>query len=268
MKFHRKFAFFIREASILYHKIHKPALAHQLLTMTAKYYQLEDLNETLSLMSRRTRSLYRSTASPPPNTRRPLKDKTPRDWLYLQKVVLQNLVKTSRGINDSISIVRYSVYLLKTMATNLHELTQQQCLQEVQSSAMNIPSLGFAEMEIDMTGIPLLKKVTPISPSAHLMPVPLQTEQKSSIFLYSPIFTKKKQESSPVLWVENELSFARVELSNPMAFPIEIQSISLSTDGISFEQTPTTFVIPAQSPNYEIILSGIPIIFPKEDGNE
>jgi hypothetical protein len=33
--------------------------------------------------------------------RRPLKDKSRRDWSYVQKIMLQNLIRTSKGINGS-----------------------------------------------------------------------------------------------------------------------------------------------------------------------
>lgn len=32
------------------------------------------------------------------NPRRPLKDKTQRDWYHIQKIILQNLIKTARGV--------------------------------------------------------------------------------------------------------------------------------------------------------------------------
>lgn len=50
----RKFAFFIRESAILYHKSHNPIASHSLLVMIAKYYQLNDLDEHFSLISKRS----------------------------------------------------------------------------------------------------------------------------------------------------------------------------------------------------------------------
>jgi hypothetical protein len=52
----RKFAFFIRECAVLYHKFHKPIAAHNLLSMVAKHYQLEDLDEQESAIARRSMS--------------------------------------------------------------------------------------------------------------------------------------------------------------------------------------------------------------------
>lgn len=125
---------------------------------------------------------------------------------------------------DSLSIVRYCIYILKNLYFILNETTQQQYLNELLGSVQSLPSLGFSNIEIDMIGLPLLKKMIPLSASSHLTPVPSKTESSFSIWLYSPF--QKKQEQN-IIWVQNELSQVKVELANLTSFHIEIQSISL-----------------------------------------
>ena len=54
----RKFAFFIREAAVFYHKIHNMSTAHNLLKMIAKYYQLQDLDEVNSSLVARSNRYF------------------------------------------------------------------------------------------------------------------------------------------------------------------------------------------------------------------
>lgn len=52
--YNRKFAFFMREAAVFYHKIHNLVTAHELLKMVAKYYQLQDLDDVNSSLVARS----------------------------------------------------------------------------------------------------------------------------------------------------------------------------------------------------------------------
>jgi len=254
--FPRKFAFFIREAAVLYHKLHKPLASHNLLTMIAKHYQLEDLDDQKFAISTRTRSPFGvpPTFEPP---KRLLKEKSRKDWHYIQKIVLQNLVRTAKGINDHVGVARYSLYLLKTLSPVLSETVQQQYLTELFNAMNNISSMGTSTIDVDMVGLPQLKKVAPLAPPSRLLPVPFSSNQPLSIWLYTPY--QKKQQTQQMSWVQHELCLVKVELSNQNSFDLEIQSISLSTSGVAFESHSSSVIIPAHTNSFEVVLSGKPL---------
>lgn len=78
-----------------------------------------------------------------------------------------------------------------------------------------------------MLGLPLLVSVTPdpLPPSLCAYSTQRVAAEKS-IFITSP-FERKKDKKAEIVWVENEVAEVQVLLSNPMAFPIPIESISL-----------------------------------------
>eukprot|EP01114_Cavostelium_apophysatum_P012728 TRINITY_DN2914_c0_g1_i2.p1 TRINITY_DN2914_c0_g1~~TRINITY_DN2914_c0_g1_i2.p1 ORF type:complete len:1117 (-),score=390.23 TRINITY_DN2914_c0_g1_i2:29-3379(-) len=257
MGYNRKFAFFIRETAVLYHKAHNAGAAHNLLNMIAKHYQLADLDESYASLSRRTKSYFGDMTPYNPNVRRPLKDKTQRDWGYVQKIMLQNLVRTSKGINDPHSLVRFSIFLLKLCSNLLSANAQLQYVAELQAAVQNLPSNGFGQIEADLIGLPRLKKVTPLGISEpHLAPVSTESG-RASIWLYTPY--QKKSANQLVAWEQNEIVQIRVELANESVFDIEVQSMSLSTSGVAFEAYTSTFVIPAHAQNFEVVLTGKPL---------
>jgi len=262
LEYMRKFAFFIRECAVLYYKFHKPQAAHALLAMVAKYYQLEDLDESNSSISSRTGSPF---SEPTPysvaNSRRPLKDKTKRDWKYLQKIMMRNLVQTSKGLQDPLSIIRYCVYMLESLPGVLNEPTQQHYLNELIGAVQhNVPGMTYQSLQLDMSGMPLVKKLTPLPLNSHLLPVAREAEisNERPLFIYKPP-TIGKESAAIINWVQNEISQVKVELSNPAAFPLEIQSMKLSTTGAAFEAYPISFVIPARSTSFEVTVSGKPL---------
>jgi hypothetical protein len=46
-------------------------------------------------------SKYGNVSAFVPPSRKVLKDKSRRDWSYIQKIMLQNLIRTSKGINGN-----------------------------------------------------------------------------------------------------------------------------------------------------------------------
>ncbi len=162
--------------------------------------------------------------------------------------MLQNLVKTAKGINGTLvlfplilldmqSVARYLLYMMKTIPDLNANKTEQNVVTDLMEAVQNIPNIGFSNIEVDMVGLPLVKKVTPLkyvshrehspnecSASAHLYPVPKDSSSKKSIWIYDPF---KKKEEKKLFWVQNELAEVKVELVNPTNYELEIQSISL-----------------------------------------
>eukprot|EP00897_Mesotaenium_endlicherianum_P008114 jgi/Mesen1/7330/ME000376S06481 len=76
-------------------------------------------------------------------------------------------------------------------------------------------------------------------------------------FIYTP-FTSKGSESSDVLWVTGEVAQVAVELANPCAFEVVVESIFLSVHGCDFEAFPLALSIPANTASHPVLLSGLP----------
>eukprot|EP01117_Protostelium_nocturnum_P009475 TRINITY_DN3378_c0_g3_i2.p1 TRINITY_DN3378_c0_g3~~TRINITY_DN3378_c0_g3_i2.p1 ORF type:complete len:1080 (+),score=351.46 TRINITY_DN3378_c0_g3_i2:157-3396(+) len=258
----RKFAFYIRESAVLYYKFHKPTAAHSLLAMIAKHYQLEDLDEEYSSISSRTRSPFGEIIpfTNSNNNRKPLKDRTKRDWTYLQKIMMRNLVQTSKGLQDPLSIIRYCVFMLQKLPHVLNEPTQQHYLNDLHAAVRSVSGISHQPIQLDMIGLPLLKKLSPVSLSSHLLPVAIDTESSGDkLFIYRPTFHSGKEVQIIINWIQNEIAQVKVELSNPTSFPIEVQSMKLSVIGGQFEAYPISFIIPAHANSFEVTLSGKPL---------
>jgi hypothetical protein len=139
MGYTRKFAFYLREAAILYHKNNSPRATHVLMAYLAPHYQLSqvaldmgrDINTLIStnIQVKKTHSVdtpkfFRESnnrnllKSPQKVTEKQLqeelrlvahraqvaekrffKDRRKRDWPYLQKIILVNLIQTAKSIN-------------------------------------------------------------------------------------------------------------------------------------------------------------------------
>lgn len=184
--------------------------------------------------------------------------------------------------------MRYSVHLLKTLPHVLTANAQTQYISELYNAVQNLPSNGHGSSiknsansinnfsgDVDMFGLPLLKKITPLGyllfhlklTSARVMDpslIPVSSEalnaSGASVWLYSP-FQNKKTNNGPVYWVQNEIAQVKIELANQNVFDIEVQSITLSTEGVAFETFTSTssFIIPANTASHEVIITGRPI---------
>lgn len=191
---------------------------------------------------------------------------------------------------DAHSLVRYSVHLLKTLPNVLTANAQTQYISELYNAVQNLPSNGYGSSiknsansinnfsgDVDMFGLPLLKKITPLGylflfhskrltycrvMDPSLIPVSSEAMNASgaSVWLYSP-FQNKKTNNGPVYWVQNEIAQVKIELANQNVFDIEVQSITLSTEGVAFETFTSTssFIIPANTTSHEVIITGRPI---------
>eukprot|EP01119_Soliformovum_irregulare_P011952 TRINITY_DN3067_c0_g1_i1.p1 TRINITY_DN3067_c0_g1~~TRINITY_DN3067_c0_g1_i1.p1 ORF type:complete len:1111 (-),score=352.93 TRINITY_DN3067_c0_g1_i1:19-3351(-) len=260
MKYMRKYAFFIRETAVLYHKKGNPHAAHSLMKLIAKHYQLEELDDSRSLIAKRTGSRHTEQSVYNPNSKRNLKDRTTRDWLYLQRIMLQNLLKTSKGIMDSHSIVKHCISLLKTQYEGLTDTWQQQYASELAVNSLTIPSVGYDSLEINMIGFPQVKKIVPMGVPDRLNPQPNSTGEEKAHFtwLYSP-YVRRGVKQKAIVWVVGETAQVKVEIANLTAVDLEIQSMELSTYGAKFEPYKLSCIIPGRSSSVEVILTGKPL---------
>ena len=62
-----------------------------------------------------------------------------------------------------------------------------------------------------------------------------------------------------LLWIQGQTIYVTVTLSNPLHFPVHIESISLTSDGCSFEAHSYAIVVPPQTSAMTVVLSGKPL---------
>ncbi|KAI8097034.1 TRAPP II complex [Halteromyces radiatus] len=75
-------------------------------------------------------------------------------------------------------------------------------------------------------------------------------------FIYNP-FKQKKPEPKQIFLIQNEVAEFQVLLVNPFGFDLELQSIRLSTTGVSFHAHPQSAVIASRGTS-TLLLSGVP----------
>lgn len=104
-------------------------------------------------------------------------------------------------------------------------------------AVLALKPLFSLDLEMTMLGLPLLVSVTPDPLPSSLCAYSTRSFiTEKSIFITSP-FERKKEKKAEIVWVENEVAEVQVILSNPMAFPIPIESMSLRCASDSLQCT-------------------------------
>lgn len=157
-------------------------------------------------------------------------------------------------------VARYCQYILTNLSNALTRGQQRHYFSHLCHSIQQLPYLGHHSFDIDLVGLPLLKKITVLKPTEHLIPLVKNTGTSSSIFLYDPFKDRtKKDEYDPIKWCKNELGYVKVELCNPHEFQLHISEIKLSTKDIRFESHGISVILPPLTKSHEIILTGRPL---------
>ncbi len=63
---------------------------------------------------------------------------------------------------DPHSVARYCIHLLKTLSDLLSDTIQRQYAKELLDSIQSLPLIGFDRVEVDMIGLPYVKKIVPL----------------------------------------------------------------------------------------------------------
>ncbi|CAB4432069.1 unnamed protein product [Rhizophagus irregularis] len=170
-------------------------------------------------------------------------------WPDIQIDVLKDALTISDSLPDYPSMVKYTTRLLRKLFMYLHRDEQIR----LSASIPRIVSAGKKQgldMEFKYWGLNVVKGIQVCRPTSRRIPYPhagkklsLKNEEKKegvSPFIYQS-FNKKKADNTQIHLVANETSYFLVTLANPFAFDLDIQSISISTDGVAF--TPNTMSI-------------------------
>lgn len=140
---------------------------------------------------------------------------------------------------------------------------QHWLLQELAASTAMLP-MNFL---IELKDLPIVVSAIVCPPKQHHL-VHMMSDQHSSCtpvnenatFVFSPFDKTSNQNfDKQEHWVQNEESFIRVSLSNPLDVPLQIQSMRINIDGIKIECYSKSFTLPAKAQNVSVILAAKPL---------
>lgn len=141
---------------------------------------------------------------------------------------------------------------------------------------------GFTIPSVNLTKFPLATMIKIQSLFAPLKPVKRNSQSidnssanlHSSPFIFTPIqmgrsFPRRKSLSSSLVqtlafkWIQGESCQVTIQVSNHLPIELQVNHISLITDGIPFQTYPTSLTLPAESGPFPIQLTGTPLSFGK-----
>jgi hypothetical protein len=239
----RKFSFFLREAAGLHYKLFSTSAAHSLFLMAAPYYQLQ---------------------LAPPGADIP---QFGEGWHFIQRNVLHSLISTSKALNDANSTVRYTLALLRTYY-GLRTYVEEQ--NQISSDLSRLSKCVAGSAQFDLTStLPHILKLELYRLPPALLPIKVHSEEptlekqdEDNPFIFTPLKFQKRgqtEENQQIVWIQHQLAQVKVYLCNPFAFPIVLESITLSTSGAAFQSYPVLSVtLPPHIDKQEIILTGKP----------
>ena len=132
--------------------------------------------------------------------------------------------------------------------------------------------MGLELPPIPLTCLPNVSKFQPQLLQPHLVPHPRQSSQSvvsSGPFLFTPIQTfggggsarssGRRSGQPPVSWVAGEVGEVQLTVSNPLVSELRVTGLSLDTEGVDVDQTPTTMVLPPMSGPTQVTMSLTPM---------
>ncbi|KAI9478517.1 MAG: TRAPP II complex [Benjaminiella poitrasii] len=189
-------------------------------------------------------------------------------WPDIQMTILQQCIAVSEACSDHNARLYYTTLLLKQLYRYIPRAEQIRLATSIQGmlTAAAKDTSTQNEMRVNYWGVNLVSRIealTPISRKAvyeHKVVMTDETAKRDSNdpFIYNPFTAKKSDANNKILLVKDEVSEFKVTLSNPFAFDLELQQITLSTLGIKFNAVPNMVTIPANA-TIPIILVGTPL---------
>ncbi|KAK4519974.1 uncharacterized protein ATC70_010218 [Mucor velutinosus] len=197
-------------------------------------------------------------------------------WPELQICILKQCISVSDALIDNGSRLYYTTVLLKNLYQHIPKAEQIKLATTIQGMVAHThrdkksSSLVYGTESINYWGVNIVSRVEakkPISRKA-VYAHPIKNEAMANAqkaiplanandpFIYNP-FAKKADTTSKIVLVKNELSEFKMTLVNPFGFDLELQSIALSTSGISFNAVSTAITIPANA-TMHVPLMGTP----------
>ncbi|KAJ9106212.1 hypothetical protein QFC21_001356 [Naganishia friedmannii] len=187
-------------------------------------------------------------------------------WAELQVAMLREAITAAETLPDYNTIIGFSTSALRTLHVHLAPQAQQLLLSaysralaiarrrnvSVQASLRWLPD--NVVVAVDFT--PLTSEKVPFENNAGRMDIDKirKTHTINDPFLYNPR-SKSISEGHPVFIAKDALEVT-VTLRNPFGIDLEIQNLSLSTQGVKYTTQPLAFILPPTSV-HRIRLEGI-----------
>lgn len=164
--------------------------------------------------------------------------------------------------SDAVHGVYYSAMLLRHLHHHLSQLDQERLVRTLTNFT---DSHGHVPVPSGLlSGLPLVTSVELSRPPVTLAPVQrslaaaiASASSERDLFLHNPF--KSKGTNARILLVEGEEARVAVSLSNPLAVPLTITKIALSTSGVPFEPRAASLVLPPHAKNRQVLLAGRPM---------
>ncbi|CAG8520418.1 10913_t:CDS:10, partial [Ambispora gerdemannii] len=186
-------------------------------------------------------------------------------WPEIQIDVLKDAISLSEAIPDLSSSIKYTTRLLRKLFLHLPKEEQHRLTISLPRIVASAKKQGL-EMDIKYWGMNIVRGIEVCRPTSRKIPYPHSKklfstseepiETVDTIFIYNPR-GKKIPETVQTHLVANETAYFMVTLANPFAVDLEIQSISISTNGINFKPNIMSTSIPANT-SVTLRLSGTP----------
>ncbi|CAO3627480.1 unnamed protein product [Cunninghamella blakesleeana] len=207
----------------------------------------------------------------------------PFGWPSLQLIVLRQCIVISEIVHDYDDMLYYTTILLKNLYPYLLKDEQIHLANSIQRIITRGKRSGKLHKDDNYWDINIILNIRALNPvprevvHQHLSFNNIildnddnddnrcKSSEKNSLnpssiktdpFIYNPFITPKIQEKKRLL-VKNEIVEFEVILLNPFGYDLELQNISLSTSGISFNSIQSSTIIPAYQSS-KINLSGVP----------
>ncbi|CAG8455040.1 13226_t:CDS:10 [Acaulospora morrowiae] len=183
-------------------------------------------------------------------------------WPDLQMDVLKDAIMVTEALPDYHSIVKYTTRLLRKLFLYLPR-EEQLRLSSSLPRVVNAGKKQGLDMEFKYWGLNIVRGIQVCRPTSRRIPYPHpgkgienDTEKPADPFLYKS-FNVAKAETIQTFLVANEAAYFLVTLANPFSFDLDIQSISVSTEGVGFVPNPMVTVITANT-SVTLRISGTP----------
>ncbi|KAF7304920.1 hypothetical protein MKEN_01206300 [Mycena kentingensis (nom. inval.)] len=189
----------------------------------------------------------------------------PYGWPELQVGVVREAVAVAEALPDYLAVAQYALASLKTLQAVLAPGDQYHLYATSTRALMTAHRRGDTKLVEYWSGKPIVSINLSALPLVRLpieKPMSALQAQTSEIapiltggtdpFLYNP---RRVLGLGKSLVVQNEVLEFAVVLKNPYVFDLEIQSLSLSTSGVTFASKPIRVVLPATS-FHVVTLSG------------
>ncbi|KAH9996824.1 transport protein Trs120 or TRAPPC9 TRAPP II complex subunit-domain-containing protein [Russula vinacea] len=192
----------------------------------------------------------------------------PYGWPELQIGIVREALSVAEALPDPPSVAQFSLSALKALHTVLSDDDQYHMYNMSHEALTAARRRGETRLIDYWSGRPVISielLQPPMSRSLVESPISILARRKSEAagrlpqmtdpFLYNP-----RKSGNTLVVTDEPLEFV-LTLYNPFVFDLEIQSLSLSTSGVSLDTKPISVTVPASS-YHPVTLSGKPL----EDG--